>query len=157
MTKRYHPRMRPVLCLLPFVLCVPLAAQDARPSAPVPAAASQAPAMASTNNPGAASIPAPLSAPYLSLSDEAIKRAVHEVLAEDKTGARPAPSGAVLGAERYPELLKFDALMDDAYRPDCWHKDGLKRQPTGWGPFQIKGYAALPFIALAALRGVCRP
>lgn len=128
--------MRPVLCLLPFVLCVPLAAQDARPSAP-----------------SAARVPGP----PLPLSDEAIKRAVHEVLAEDKTSAKPAPGGAVLGAERPPELRRFDVLMDDAYRPDCWHKDGLKRQPTGWGPFQIGGYAALPFIAVAALRGVCRP
>ncbi|TFW17818.1 hypothetical protein E4L96_13875 [Massilia arenosa] len=93
----------------------------------------------------------------MSLTDRAIKRAVHEVLAEDKTGAGPAPSGPVLGAERSPELRKFDVLMDDAYRPDCWHMDGLKRQPTGWGPFQIGGYAALPFIAVAALRGVCRP
>ena len=161
MTWRYHPRMRLVLCLLPFLLCVPLAAQDARltatpaPPPPVPAPIPDV----HLDAPSAAARPPaaqPLAAPSLPLTDGAIKRAVRDVLAEDKASAKPAPSGAVLGAERSSELRRFDVLMDDAFRPDCWHKDGLKRQPTGWGPIQFSGYAALPFIAVAALRGVCR-
>jgi hypothetical protein len=43
------------------------------------------------------------------------------------------------------------AAFIEAKVPDCLHAGGLKRQPT----FLLTGYLALPFIAVAKLRGVC--
>ena len=39
-----------------------------------------------------------------------------------------------------------------ARKPDCLHSEGLRNQPT----FFLNGFLALPFIAVAKLRGVCR-
>lgn len=61
---------------------------------------------------------------------------------------------------------KESALSGDSYRafarefaeakvPYCLHHDGLKRQPTGIGPFVIGGYLALPFIFVARARAKC--
>ncbi|MDN4036313.1 hypothetical protein [Massilia sp. YIM B02443] len=61
---------------------------------------------------------------------------------------------------------KETALSGDSYRafsrefaeakvPYCLHHDGLKRQPTGIGPFVIGGYLALPFIFVARARAKC--
>jgi len=36
--------------------------------------------------------------------------------------------------------------------PICLHSEGLKNQPT----FFLSGFVALPFIAVAKVRGVCR-
>ncbi|MGZ5830451.1 MAG: hypothetical protein ACXWKJ_01580 [Telluria sp.] len=98
--------------------------------------------------------PAPL-APVV--TEDAIRQAVREILAEErKNQAGAAPAAPAFGAERPPALRKFDALVEDAVVPYCLHPDGLKRQPTGIGPFQLGGYLALPFIGVAKLRGVCR-
>ena len=43
------------------------------------------------------------------------------------------------------------AAFIEAKVPDCLHSEGLKRQPT----FLLTGYVALPFIAVAKLRGKC--
>jgi hypothetical protein len=81
------------------------------------------------------------------LTDELIGQAVRATLAAQPG---PAASGAdaALGAEPYRE---FARQMRDARVPDCLHKDGLKRQPT----FFLRGWLALPFVAVAKLRGKC--
>ena len=43
----------------------------------------------------------------------------------------------------------------EAKVPDCLHPDGLKRQPTNIGPIGVVGAYALPFVAIAKLRGKC--
>lgn len=43
------------------------------------------------------------------------------------------------------------AAFNAAKLPDCLHSEGLRSQPT----FLMTGYLALPFIAVAKLRGVC--
>jgi len=47
---------------------------------------------------------------------------------------------------------KFSKDFANARLPDCLHSEGLKNQPT----FLLSGFLALPFIAVAAARGVCR-
>ena len=47
---------------------------------------------------------------------------------------------------------KFSKDFANARLPDCLHSDGLRNQPT----FFMGGVLALPFIAVAKLRGVCR-
>lgn len=46
---------------------------------------------------------------------------------------------------------KFSKDFASARLPDCLHSDGLRNQPT----FFMTGFLALPFIAVAKLRGVC--
>jgi hypothetical protein len=47
---------------------------------------------------------------------------------------------------------KFSKDFADARLPDCLHSEGLRNQPT----FFLSGFLALPFIAVAKVRGVCR-
>ena len=47
---------------------------------------------------------------------------------------------------------KFSKDFANARLPDCLHSEGLKNQPT----FFLSGFLALPFIAVAKVRGVCR-
>jgi hypothetical protein len=49
----------------------------------------------------------------------------------------------------------FAREFEEAKVPYCLHHDGLKRQPTGIGPFVIGGYLALPFIFVARARAKC--
>ena len=53
-------------------------------------------------------------------------------------------------------MTAWRAAMDEAAVPDCLHSEGLKRQPTGFGPLALTGFYALPFIAVAKLRGKCK-
>jgi hypothetical protein len=47
---------------------------------------------------------------------------------------------------------KFSKDFANARLPDCLHSEGLRNQPT----FFLSGFLALPFIAVAKVRGVCR-
>jgi hypothetical protein len=82
------------------------------------------------------------------LTDDVIKQAVQQTLAGEKNDTK-REQGTVLGAERYDN---FSRKFSEAKLPDCLHSDGLKNQPT----FFLGGILALPFIAVAAVRGVCR-
>lgn len=62
-------------------------------------------------------------------------------------------SGAVLSADKRPS--KFAVDFAEARVPDCLHSEGLKRQPPHIGPFVFIGVLALPFVALAKIRGKC--
>jgi hypothetical protein len=81
-------------------------------------------------------------------SDEVIRAAVRATVAE-----RPATprlhEADTLRANRY-EL--FARQVEEATVPDCLHPDGLKRQST----FFFSELLALPFVAVAKIRGKCQ-
>lgn len=91
-------------------------------------------------------------APVLNLTDDAIRKAVRETLAE--TPEKPPPRGVyTMRGDRYEN---FRQKVDDAVVPSCLHPDALKLQPAKIGPVGIGGIYALPFLAVAAIRGKCR-
>lgn len=81
-------------------------------------------------------------------SREAIRAAVRDTIAE----APAIPHLHDVDTLRANGYETFARKMDEATTPDCLHSEGLKRQPT----FFLSGYLALPFIAVAKLRGVCK-
>ena len=81
----------------------------------------------------------------------------------DRDAIRAAIAATAVERDPYPRRHEVDTLsvrpvekfskdFADARLPDCLHSDGLKNQPT----FFMTGFLALPFIAVAKLRGVCR-
>jgi hypothetical protein len=84
--------------------------------------------------------------------DEAIRKAIRETL-DEKPENRRLHEADTLRANRYDI---FARQVDEATVPDCLHADGLKRQPTGIGPIQFTGLLALPFVAVAKIRGKCQ-
>ncbi|MEW6369609.1 MAG: hypothetical protein AB1584_01635 [Pseudomonadota bacterium] len=129
------------------LLCLAVAARAEPPAiapaaAPVPAQWDAEPAMEQKSE-----APAPLSL-RARLGEETIRKAVKDTLTD---------------ADDYPQLYQGDTLSGAAYEqfgrefheakvPDCLHPDGLKRQPT----FFLGGLLALPFVAVAKIRGKCR-
>jgi hypothetical protein len=102
----------------------------------------------------AATPPAPVPVP--TLTQAMISAAVRETLAEDKRAqaesGQPAMQQVTIRADKYEQ---FAAAFSEAKVPDCLHPDGLKRQPTNIGPVGVVGMYALPFVAIAKLRGKC--
>jgi hypothetical protein len=84
--------------------------------------------------------------------EEAIRKAIRETLDEKPDNPR-LHEADTLRANRYDI---FARQVDEATVPDCLHSDGLKRQPTGIGPFRLGGLLALPFVAVAKIRGKCQ-
>lgn len=81
------------------------------------------------------------------ISDDAIRKAVKETL--DTTWENPRRyENDTITATPYES---FGREFSEARVPDCLHADGLKRQPT----FFLSGLFALPFVAVAKLRGKC--
>jgi hypothetical protein len=81
----------------------------------------------------------------------------------DKDAIRAAIEAAPPERDPYPRrheadtisatpVDKFSKEFAEARLPDCLHSEGLKNQPT----FFLSGFLALPFIAVAKVRGVCR-
>ena len=81
----------------------------------------------------------------------------------DKDAIRAAIMATPVERDPYPRRHEADTLsvkpverfskdFANARLPDCLHSEGLKNQPT----FFMSGFLALPFIAVAKLRGVCR-
>jgi len=124
--------MRP---LLVCVLCLSFAAH----AEPV-AAVSSKPAQKE-----AETAPLPLRA---RLDRDAIRAAIAATPAERD----PYPRRHEADTLSVRPVEKFSKDFADARLPDCLHSDGLKNQPT----FFMSGFLALPFIAVAKLRGVCR-
>lgn len=112
-------------------------------------AVAQAPA---ATPPASASEPVPVPA----LTQAMISAAVRETLAEEKRAqaesGQPAMQQVTIRADKYEQ---FAAAFSEAKVPDCLHPDGLKRQPTNLGPIGVVGVYALPFVAIAKLRGKC--
>jgi hypothetical protein len=91
--------------------------------------------------------PAPVK-PTALPSEDAIRAAVRETLAEKQDNPR-LHEADTYRANHYDI---FARKVDEATVPDCLHEDGLKRQPT----FFLGGLLALPFIAVAKVRGKCQ-
>ncbi|MBA5607294.1 hypothetical protein H3H36_18205 [Duganella sp. FT3S] len=97
------------------------------------------------------------------MTDAAIREAIHDTLAEaDRQAAAErqavankqmlpgvAPGGVVYRGNAQADVLS--AAFDQAQIPSCLHSDGLKFQPT----YIFFGLLALPFVAVAKLRGKC--
>jgi hypothetical protein len=100
--------------------------------------------------------PAPPAPLLPRLTDEVIKDAVKQALAE--SGGQKAPlDGRVLSGQKYEG---FASKFSEAKVPDCLHPDALKLQPSaietkGW-VFGVGGILAAPFWLAAAARGKCR-
>lgn len=96
--------------------------------------------------------PAPPAPARLRVTDrDLIAKAVRETLAETP----PAPlarNGRSLSADAQGTLGR---AFDEAQVPGCLRPDGLKLQPPRIGPVGVGGLLALPFLALAAVRGKC--
>jgi hypothetical protein len=81
------------------------------------------------------------------------KREVAAIAADD---SKRSPAGNAFSAEKNDDKhARFSAAFAEAKVPDCLHKDGLKRQPPRIGFFVFQGVLALPFVALAKVRGKC--
>jgi hypothetical protein len=95
-------------------------------------------------------------APAPVLTQATISAAVRDTLAEEKRAqaesGQPAMQQVTIRADKYEQ---FAAAFSEAKVPDCLHPDGLKRQPTNLGPIGVVGVYALPFVAIAKLRGKC--
>lgn len=85
--------------------------------------------------------------------EQAVRSALPDIAPETaKPGAAMQGKETALSANSYSEFAREFA---EAKVPYCLHHDGLKRQPTGIGPFVIGGYLALPFIFVARARAKC--
>ena len=104
-----------------------------------------------------APVPAPGPGPGPQLTQSMIRDAVRAVLAEEAQVRdalpQPAMQQVTIRADRKYE--QFAAAFAEAKVPDCLHPDGLQRQPTNIGPIGVVGVYALPFVAIAKLRGKC--
>lgn len=92
----------------------------------------------------------------LRLTEEAIRQAVRETLAERRDSSRPMPEGDALSGDPYHG---FAREFEEARKPSCLAPDALKHQPSGfttknWN-FGVGGLLALPFWAAAIARGKC--
>lgn len=100
----------------------------------------------------------PVSAPSAPvLTDEVIRKAVRETIAEDP---RPAPAALSSDAAALRATNAASARMSAAFAeakvPDCLHDDALRLQPAHIGPVAVVGPYSLPWLVSAALRGKCR-
>lgn len=126
------------------MLSLALAAAHAEPAS-VPAASTPpaAPPAAGLDEEPAAALPL-----RARLDRDAIRAAIAGMPADqDREPGRRA--GDTLGAAPYQA---FSQDFARARLPVCLHADGLRNQPT----FFLGGWIALPFVAVAKLRGVCR-
>ena len=123
-----------LLCLAVSARAEPPAEPLAPPPAPAPASDAQ--------------LPKPVSTLRSRISDESIRKAVKETIAETWENPRRHENDTI-SATAYEN---FGRDFSEAKVPDCLHADGLKRQPT----FFLGGVLALPFIAVAKIRGKCK-
>ncbi len=129
---------QPIVCLL----CLSLAALPAQAAPPAPPSVES-----ELNAPAKPALPA--TAPLRArIDDDAIRKAVKATLDEGWENPRQVDGDTISGTP-YEE---FGREFSEAKVPDCLHPDGLKRQPT----FFLGGLLALPFVAVAKIRGKCR-
>jgi len=111
-----------------------------------------------TPAPGKAAAPAEIPADWTSAPTKpvatpaAIRAAVAETIAAERAAEGEALPTYRFSSQPPPDRYQvFADIFDDARVPDCLHADGLKRQST----LIFKGLVALPFVAIAKLRGKC--
>lgn len=91
------------------------------------------------------------------LTDEVIRKAVREVIAEDPHPVDPAKASAGVYGTTTPSMHdKMSAAFEQAKVPDCLHDDALKLQPAHIGPVAVVGPFSLPWVIAAVIRGKCR-
>lgn len=112
-------------------------------AAPTAAAAAQELETVTAPKPQTAAAP-----PSALPSAEAIRAAIRDTIAERPENPRLHEADTL----RSTQYEIFSRHADEGTVPDCLHADGLKRQPT----FFLSGLLALPFIAVAKIRGVCQ-
>ena len=138
-------KMRMYIAVLLLSAEPAVAALVPAPSAPAPAAQTEA----VIPNDWAAAPP-----PDKALIRRAIKESFDEEKAvadaESKEKAIPYRYSASSHAEQ-DKYEKFETTFADAKVPGCLSHNGLKRQST----FIFRGLLALPFVAVAAVRGKC--
>jgi hypothetical protein len=135
------------------MLCLALGARAAPlPAAPAPAPASKAANKADKtvdkHEPAATPAPKPTLPLRARLDKDAIRTAIVG-LQEERDPYPRRHEADTLSATPYESFSKDFA---NARLPDCLHSEGLRNQPT----FFLTGVLALPLIAVAKLRGVCR-
>jgi hypothetical protein len=92
--------------------------------------------------------------PDKALIRRAIKQSFEEekMIAEAESKAKAIPYRFSASSEPDQDKYeKFEGTFADAKVPGCLSSEGLKRQPT----FIFGGLLALPFVAVAAVRGKC--
>ena len=127
------------------MLCLALAAR-AEPALvpPAPAlAAPAAPQAAGSTQAAAAALPL-----RARLDRDAIRAAIAGLPTEKDSNPRRQEADT-FGATPHQA---FSQDFARARLPVCLHAEGLRNQPT----FFLSGWIALPFVAVAKLRGVCR-
>jgi hypothetical protein len=80
--------------------------------------------------------------------DASISKAVAQTL-KNEASPQPHYQSAKAFSSTHADIMT--AAFNEAKVPDCLHSEGLKRQPT----FLLGGYLALPFLAVAKVRGKC--
>ncbi|MYN17777.1 hypothetical protein GTP81_13525 [Rugamonas sp. FT107W] len=129
------------------LMATPLAAwplPEAPASAPRPAVKPAEPVA------GDLSLPPPL-------SDELIRKAVRDTIAEDPHPVDPAKATAGVYGTTTPSVHdRMSAAFEQAKVPDCLHDDALKLQPAHIGPVAVVGPYSLPWVIAAVIRGKCR-
>ncbi|NGZ86323.1 hypothetical protein [Duganella aceris] len=98
--------------------------------------------------------PSPPPPPPPALTDEMIKKAVREIVAEDPRPVDAANRSAGAYGAVTPHG-RISAAFEQARVPDCLHDDALKHQPATIGPINVVGPYSLPWVIAAALRGKC--
>jgi hypothetical protein len=101
---------------------------------------------------GAAASPSPPPASPPALTDEIIKKAVRETIAENPQPLVNRNAGAFSAGTAHD---KMSAAFEQAKVADCLHGDALKHQPAQIGPIAVVGPYSLPWVIAAALRGKC--
>ncbi|MYN26838.1 hypothetical protein [Duganella levis] len=90
------------------------------------------------------------------LTDDVIKKAVRETVAETPQPAPPLAVNPQAGAFRANSVeARMSAAFEQAKVPDCLHSDALKLQPAHIGPVNVVGPYSLPWVIAAVVRGKC--
>ena len=90
------------------------------------------------------------------LTDDVIKKAVRETVAETPPPAPPLAVNPQAGAFRANSVeARMSAAFEQAKVPDCLHSDALKLQPAHIGPVKVVGPYSLPWVIAAVVRGKC--
>lgn len=90
------------------------------------------------------------------LTDDVIKKAVRETVAETPQPAPPVAVNPQAGAFRANSVeARMSAAFEQAKVPDCLHSDALKLQPAHIGPVNVVGPYSLPWVIAAVVRGKC--
>ena len=128
--------------LLACMLCLTASAQaEPPPALAAPAAQKEAPA--------AEKAPPRSELPLRARLDRDAIRAAILALPEEKA---PKPRRHEADTLSATPLQEFSRDFAKARLPVCLHSEGRRNQPT----FFLSGWIALPFVAVAKLRGVCR-